>query len=371
MKWYFAHVPRAEGVDPSGRQNNWLKYIFDFQSYDASGKAIPASASLLSNDVTTPESKTHTLRIAFRSADQIDRKSLDAGDLGVTGPDGKSLAVRLVAGNEPGNRSYRVVRYEVTAPAASWQASGDAAYEVTLRANEVLDLRGTPLPAARLGQFRYEDASPSGTLTIQAPDTPLLPGGRGLARATLRTASGDDKDVTRGALWSSDSPKVATIDPHGTIRAFRAGRTSITARSGKSTASARVEVRDPGLPAARLVRARGVTRPSAEPIAIVISYADPNGIVPESIGPGDVRVVGPNGFHQFPELAAIEESGARGGVIATYGLMPPAGRWGSADRGVYTIEVKGFQVADGKGNHVPEQVIGRFRVLESATRRSE
>src|SRR5262249_12987379 len=119
MKWYFAHVPRAEGMDPTGRQNNWLKYIFDFQSYDALGKAIPASASLLSHDVTSPESKTHALRVAYAAADQVDPKSLDAGDLSVTGPDGKPLAVRLIAGNETGNRSYRVVQYEVTTPASS------------------------------------------------------------------------------------------------------------------------------------------------------------------------------------------------------------------------------------------------------------
>jgi hypothetical protein len=368
MKWYFAHVPRAAGENADRRQNNWLKYIFDFQCYDATGKAIPASASLLSHDVANPESKTQIIRVAYRSADQVDPKSLDAGDLGVTGSDGKALAVRLIAGNEPGNRSYRVVQYEVTAPASSWQAAGDGAYEVSLRANEVRDLSGTSIAPARLGQFRYTSAEPSGTFTIQAPASPLLPGARGVARAVFRASAGAERDVTRDVAWSSESPTVATIDTHGTIRALKAGRATITARIGKATASARVEVRDPGLPKARLVRARGVTRPGPEQVAIVVNYDDPNGIVPESIGLGDVRVVGPNGFHQFPELASLESDGTRGGVTAIYRVMPPTGRWRPADRGTYTIEVKGYQVADAKGNHVPEQVIGRFRVLESGTR---
>ena len=38
MKWYFQHVPKAEGVNADQRLNNWLRYIFDFQNYDKQGK---------------------------------------------------------------------------------------------------------------------------------------------------------------------------------------------------------------------------------------------------------------------------------------------------------------------------------------------
>jgi hypothetical protein len=374
MKWYFAHIPRAEGADPDGRQNNWLKYIFDFPSYDARGRAVPATAALLSRDVADPETNTHTLRVAYRSAEQVDPKSLGSDDLAVTGPDGKPLAVRLVAGNEPGNRPYRVTRYEVTAPAANWQAAGGGPYEVALRDGAVRDLTGTPVPAGRLGRFRVVGSGPapapkanSGALLVRAPATPLLPGALGVAQAVSRAEVGAEKNLTRDVAWSSDAPAVATIDPHGTIRALKEGRATITARSGKTTASARIEVRDPGLPKARLVQAKGVTRPGAEPVAIVIAYTDPDGIVPDSIGLGDVRVVGPNGFHEFPERTSIDRAGRRG-LRATYRVKPPVGRWRPADRGVYTVELKGFQVADGKGNHVPEQVIGQFRVLGEGAR---
>jgi hypothetical protein len=38
MKWYFAHLPRAPGVDADGRQNNWWKYIYDFTNYTQNGR---------------------------------------------------------------------------------------------------------------------------------------------------------------------------------------------------------------------------------------------------------------------------------------------------------------------------------------------
>jgi hypothetical protein len=50
-------------------------------------------------------------------------------------------------------------------------------------------------------------------------------------------------------------------------------------------------------------------------------------------------------------------------VTATFRLAAPEGKWRKADQGTYTIEVKAFQVADAKENHVPEGVLGRVRVL--------
>lgn len=38
MKWWFAHLPRASGISEDGRQNNWWKYVFAFDQYDARGQ---------------------------------------------------------------------------------------------------------------------------------------------------------------------------------------------------------------------------------------------------------------------------------------------------------------------------------------------
>jgi hypothetical protein len=38
LKWWFSHLPKRDGVGKDGRPLNWWKYIFDFNSYEESGK---------------------------------------------------------------------------------------------------------------------------------------------------------------------------------------------------------------------------------------------------------------------------------------------------------------------------------------------
>jgi hypothetical protein len=40
MRWWFAHLPKAPGVNADGRQNNWWKFVFDYWHYDAQGKPL-------------------------------------------------------------------------------------------------------------------------------------------------------------------------------------------------------------------------------------------------------------------------------------------------------------------------------------------
>ncbi|OJU64692.1 MAG: hypothetical protein BGO01_18105 [Armatimonadetes bacterium 55-13] len=37
IKWWFSHIPKAAGKTADGRQANWWKYIYDFNSYDEHG----------------------------------------------------------------------------------------------------------------------------------------------------------------------------------------------------------------------------------------------------------------------------------------------------------------------------------------------
>lgn len=38
MKWWFSHLPRAAGVNPDGRLDNWWEYVFHFTRYDERGQ---------------------------------------------------------------------------------------------------------------------------------------------------------------------------------------------------------------------------------------------------------------------------------------------------------------------------------------------
>jgi hypothetical protein len=375
MKWYFAHIPRAAGVNDDGRQNNWFKYIFDFQSYDAKGQPLPAAAALCFGDVADPKASEHTLRVAYRSAEQIDPTSLGDDDLEVTSPDGKALAVQLVGGNEPGGRSYRVARYRVAAPGGSWDKARAGEFAVVLRKDRVRTRTGTVLPSARLGGFRVSragsEAEPMAaagvvTLALDVPAGPLAIGTRAVARATGRTKAGLALDQTRNVAWASSDPAVLAVDPDGTLRAARTGLATLTARLGALSAMATVKVTDPGLPKARLVKAPDVTRKGRGDVTVVVAYEAPAGIRLDSLGLGNVRVAGPNGFSLFAELVGPPALAGRT-VTASYRVKPLTGKWGDADRGVYTIELKAFQVADVKGNYAPEMVLGQFHVLRQTT----
>jgi hypothetical protein len=37
FRWWFAHLPRKPGTGSDGRENNWWKYVFDFNRYDDRG----------------------------------------------------------------------------------------------------------------------------------------------------------------------------------------------------------------------------------------------------------------------------------------------------------------------------------------------
>jgi len=199
------------------------------------------------------------------------------------------------------------------------------------------------------------------TLTAEGPTAPLLPGGRAVVRASGRNSSGRVSEATRDVAWSSGDPKVVSVDDFGTIRAIRVGQTTIAARLGSLTATVAVRVTDPGLPTAKLVRADNVTRPGIDPVTIAIAYEDPDGIRRDSLAQSNIRVSGPNGFHQFAELVSVEKTAT--GTNATYRTTPPTGKWREADRGVYRIELMAFQVADSKGNWAAESVVGRFEIL--------
>jgi hypothetical protein len=41
IRWWFAHVPKAPGVNEDGRLNNWWEYLVNFNSYDERGKPLP------------------------------------------------------------------------------------------------------------------------------------------------------------------------------------------------------------------------------------------------------------------------------------------------------------------------------------------
>jgi hypothetical protein len=77
-------------------------------------------------------------------------------------------------------------------------------------------------------------------------------------------------------------------------------------------------------------------------VIIAIAYDDPEGIRRDSLGLGNVRVSGPNGFQQFPAPQSAVPSAAGHGITASYHITLQTGKWLPAEQGMYSIEVTAF-----------------------------
>ncbi len=120
-------------------------------------------------------------------------------------------------------------------------------------------------------------------------------------------------------------------------------------------------------PADRSAPTAQLTAPAFEiggttPYTFSVTYRDNVAVNSSTIGTGDIRVAGPNGFSQVASLVSVTPSGNGTSHVATYRITPPGGSWGTSDNGNYTISQVARQVADTSGNTRPAGVLGGFTV---------
>src|SRR5262245_13005078 len=75
--------------------------------------------------------------------------------------------------------------------------------------------------------------------------------GKGASQSLLVTASRPDGqllDRTRAAQYTSHNPAVASVTPHGVIRAVADGSTTVTVRADGQSLTVAVQVRDSDRP---------------------------------------------------------------------------------------------------------------------------
>lgn len=93
-----------------------------------------------------------------------------------------------------------------------------------------------------------------------------------------------------------------------------------------------------------------------------VTYTDDVAVLFSSIGNGDLRVIGPNGFVAPAQLLFTSTFSNSATITATYTYDPPGGAWGIEDLGTYTIVMSPLQVRDVTGNYVPGGALGTFTV---------
>ncbi len=360
MRWYFAHLPRAVGVNADGRQNNWWKYLYDFDNYAQDGKAKPAAARLQASDLFELGGAGHEIRVAYQSPVPIDVTSLGDDDLAVTGPRGAAMKVKFLAASDPRNGTHRVASYRIATPGGAWKESDRGAYSVALTKNAVKDATGRGLEATMLGSFSVSSSVGLERLRIEPKELKLGVSQRAVVRAFTDGPGDASRDVTPVVRWSVSKPEVASVDHQGTLIALAAGKTKATAVLGTLQASLDVTIEGSELPVARLLRTVEPPREGQQAVMLEVEYSDRAGIDAASLDLADLRVAGPNGFQQFPALRDHKATGKK--MLATYALAPPSQGWQAAPRGTYAIEVKAWQVHASEGRFVAEGKLGTFEL---------
>ncbi|CAA9403555.1 MAG: hypothetical protein AVDCRST_MAG64-1870, partial [uncultured Phycisphaerae bacterium] len=108
--------------------------------------------------------------------------------------------------------------------------------------------------------------------------------------------------------------------------------------------------------------ADNVTVGGAAAHTFTVTYTDDNKLDLASLGAGDVRVAGPNGFSAA--AAFVSSTGPTDGSrrTATYRVTAPAGGWSAAHNGIYTVVVQAGQVLDVTGKAAAADPVGTFAV---------
>src|SRR5262249_2700694 len=122
----------------------------------------------------------------------------------------------------------------------------------------------------------------------------------------------------------------------------------------------------PGVPTA-LAAAADMTAAGGTAYTFTVTYSDDAAIAFSSLGDGDVRVTGPNGFTAPATLVSVDVNSDGTPRTATYRITPPGGTWDGADAGTYTVAVESGQVTDAAGNAVPAGPLTSFRVVLPGT----
>ncbi len=159
QNWYFSHLPRANGTNADGKQNNWWKYVFDFNNYTHDGRPIPLVANAIALDVFNSGDTTYQFSISYSGAIAAQLNSIDDGDAEVTGPNGYRSVARLVRTNSELTSNYTVATYEIDAPGGNWDQADAGKYQIGLLSSEVADVQGNYVDASIVGAFQFRDVN--------------------------------------------------------------------------------------------------------------------------------------------------------------------------------------------------------------------
>ena len=97
-------------------------------------------------------------------------------------------------------------------------------------------------------------------------------------------------------------------------------------------------------------------------VTFSVTYSDNIAISTATIGYGDVRVTGPNGYDRYATLLGVDDSTDGSPRTATYRTASPDSQWTKYSNGTYRIVMNADQVSDTAGNFVVSGRLGSFNI---------
>ncbi len=361
MKWYFAHLPRAPGVNADGRQNNWFKYIWDFEDYDRDGKPLAPRACVIGKPRAAVGEDSAVFAVGFSSAAQIARGSITAQAVEVVGPGGKAQAAKLVGVSGEADARYLCAYFSAAPAGGKWHAADAGEYRVRLRGGVVRDLAGVPLAVAEIGTWRVLAAAETAQLVPGEAKLILVPGEVRRISLTEKTGAAAEPlpDLTYEAAWASADLPVAFFTAPGLIEAARPGQTTLRVSHAGRSVFIPVEVSAP-LPTARIA-GKELPAKANDPLTVKVAFRGGTGLAPDSLGFGDVLLLGPGGVFAFADAQPGTVAGAAGEKIVTYTIAAPERGW-LAEGARGQLRLKAWQVHDSDGTFFPETDLGTVEI---------
>jgi hypothetical protein len=430
LVWFFGLMPRAGGTTADGRQNNWYKYLYDFNSYEPT-TGLPRNEDAFSGaaNVQSAGAASYDFTVTYYDQTHINAATIGTGDVRVTGPGYTGVPTAVVASTERNTTAGTTltVTYRITPPGGSWDLADNGSYTITIQGGQVRDTSGNYVPGGAIGSFRVNIEDPS-LIDVNAI---VGAGAAVITNTTLDIGTisnvfdGSTGTLARSANVNPAFVQVAFAIPQ-TVRGFNAYFAAATTRWQVETADTQADMDGKTgtyrlavswittasdqfsyytlpspvtaklfkLTAQRLVgdnyvhitewQLLGDVTPESNPpvpsaafaTATVtgttsyfmdVTYTDATSVDMTSVATGDLIVTGPNGFSAVPSFYDASDHSNGPSRTATYWFIPPGDYWDLADNGVYTVTLQPNRVRDIFGNSAPQAVVlGTFQVLVPA-----
>jgi hypothetical protein len=364
---------------------------------NAVSRGLPR-AKLLNSTITAKGSSFYDFTVIYNDADGINRKSINTGDLLVTGPNGFTQVAQRIGVKLKKRGIQAIATYRIIAPGNSWDLGDNGTYSVSLQRRQVSDKKGNFAKRARL----------NGGIQVAIPNEPptarLGSGTVSIGTYTFTVTYADETAINVASIDSNDlqvtgpngfnqpaqllainpasntTPLTATYQitaPAGAWFADNDGTYVVSLKPNQvtdtfgaavaATALGPFVIDSSKIPPIATLAAANINNTGGSTYDFTVTYIDNEAVAAASLGTGDVRVTGPNGFNQIATLVGTSSSTNGTPRTATYRINAPGGRWDGPDAGLYTVSVEPNQVSDTRNNFVTPGGIGTFAVTIEQT----